>query len=66
MPLEGLDPDPLWAGPPAWELGTLSSGLHPSGGAFSLLIFFIILLSRILFGRARLEARSAFNCLNDL
>ena len=60
-----LDPDSLWEGPPAWELGTLSSGLQPSGGAFSLFNSFIILLSRILFGRARLAARSA-NCWDIL
>ena len=41
MPLEGLNPDSLWAGPPAWELGTLSLDLQPPGGVFSLLIFFI-------------------------
>ena len=45
--LEGLDPDSLWAGPPAWELGTLSLDLQPPGGVFSLLIFLINFLSLI-------------------
>jgi len=46
--LEGLNPDSLGAGPPAWELGDL-------------LISFIFF-----FGRARLTARSAFNCAKVL
>jgi len=58
MPLEGLNPDSLWAGPPAWELGTWSPGLHPSGGAFSLLslrtnffsfIFFFVFIFAIFY-----------------
>tara|TARA_R110002074_G_scaffold270741_1_gene442497 strand:- start:43 stop:261 length:219 start_codon:yes stop_codon:yes gene_type:complete len=43
-----LNPDSLWAGPPAWELEDLL-----------IFLFFFI-------GRARLAARSAFNCENVL
>ena len=45
--LGGLNPNSLWAGPPAWELETLSLDLQPPGGVFSLLIFLINFLSFI-------------------